>query len=159
MLKYSELTEEDKRKRHKMIMHWPAFLITIFLMFSEVNYAAIMTMYTGLIVIELVIFGLLDIKFNYSLKELLIDTMYLLLMTLTVVYLVTPLFLYLLNDWTATNYIFTNSIRLAVSFIYYHLFWYSYINLSIKIKKNPLLKWKWEVTRLIASDKKRFAVK
>lgn len=159
LLKYSELSERDKRRRHQMIMHWPAFLITFFLMFSEVNYAVIMTLYTGMMVIELVIFGLLDIKFNYSLIELLKDALFLFFTNLTVVYLVTPLFLFALNYLTAANYIFTNNIRLAVSFIHFYLFWYAFINLTIKIKKNPLLKWKWEVTGIMASDKKRFAVK
>lgn len=159
MLKNSELTERDKRRRHQMIIHWPAFLITTFLMFIEVNYTLIMILYTGLLVIELVIFGLFDIKYNYSLKELLQDTLYLFFMNLAVVYLVTPVFLVMLNNLTAANYTFTNTIRLAVSFILFHLFWYNYINLTIKIKNNPLLKWKWEVTGIIASDKKRFAVK
>lgn len=159
MLKYSELTESDKRRRHKMIMHWPAFLITLFLMGSEVNYAVIMMMYTGMMVIELVIFGLLDIKYNYSLVELLKDSLYLFVMNLAIAYLVTPNFLFVLNYLTAVEYTFTNTISLAVSFIYFQLFWFAYINLTIKIKKNPLLKWKWEVTGIFSSDKKRFAVK
>lgn len=159
MLKYSEMNERDKRKRHKMIMHWPALLITAFLLFVEVNYTAIMTMYMGLMVIELVIFGLMDVKFNYSLGALLIDTIYLFAMNAIVIYLITPFFLFSLNELTIPNYIFTNAIRLSVSFICFHLIWYAYINLTIKIKKNPLLKWKWEVTGIIASEKKKIAIK
>lgn len=159
LLKYSELNERNKRRRHKRIVLWPASVITMFLMINGVNYGAIMTMYTSLMVIELVIFGLMDIKYNYSLGELFKDSFYLFIMNVAIIYLVTPNFLILLNYLTNAEYTFTNTINLVVSFIYFHLFWYSYIILTIKVKKTPLLKWKWELTGILASDKKRFAIK
>lgn len=159
MLKYSELTERDKRRRYKLIVELPVFILGFSLSIFEFNYILILTMVTGIMVIDLIIFGLMDIKYNYSLSEFIKDMVYLFSMNFFVTYLATPSFLYMLNQVTTVTYTFTNVIRLTVSFVLLYLAWYTYVIFSIKLKKNPALKWKWDVTGFIYSEKKRFAVK
>ncbi|MCC5895305.1 MAG: hypothetical protein JJU16_07565 [Alkalibacterium sp.] len=159
MLKYNELEERDRRRRFKMIMELPAFIIGFSLSLFEFNYILIMTMVTGILVIELIIFGLMDVKYNYSLSDFVKDMMFLFTLNFLVTLLATPGFLYTLNQATSATYTFTNVIRLTVSFTLLYASWYVYIIMMIRLKKKPDLKWKWDVTGIIASDKKRFAVK
>jgi hypothetical protein len=159
LLKYSELTEKDKRRRYKMLVELPLFLAGIILSAFDFDFRFIMTMVTGIMVIELIIFGLMDIKFNYSLSEFITDMIFLFVMNFFVVLIATPGFLYTLNQATERTYIFTNIIELIVSFTLLHTAWYIYIILSCKVRKNPSLKWKWDVTGAFHSDGSRFAVK
>lgn len=73
LLKYSELTEEDKRRRYKMLVELPIFLAGLILSTFDFDFRYILTMVTGIMVIELIILGLMDIKFNYSLSEFIVD--------------------------------------------------------------------------------------
>lgn len=159
MLKYDELAERIKRRRYKWIMEMPAFIIGFSLSLIDFNYVLIMTMFTGIVVIELIIFGLMDVKYNYALGEFAKDMTYLFSMNFLITLMVTPGFLYILNQATAASYTFTNVIKLTVSFTLLYLVWYSYIMMNIRVKKNPSLKWKWDMTGIIAFDKKRIAVK
>lgn len=159
MLEFNELSEAEKRRRYKMIMELPAFIFGFSLSLVDINYILIMTMFTGIVVIELIIFGLMDVKYNYSLGGFISDMVYLFSMNFFVTVLATPGFLYILNQITEISYTFTNVIRLTVSFVLLYLAWYSYIMITIKMKKNPDLKWKWDVTGIVASDTKTVAVK
>lgn len=159
MLKNGEFAEAVWLRRYKWIMEIPALIIGFTLSLFEFNYIFIMTLVTGLIVIKLIIFGLMDIQYNYALKEFITDMVYLFSVNFFVTVMATPSFLYTLNSATEATYTFTNVIRLTVSFVLLYLAWYMYIILTVKVKKNLYLRWKWDVTRIIASDKKRLSVK
>lgn len=159
MLKFSELTERERCRRYKMVMELPTFIIGFSLSLIDFNYILIMTMVTGIVVIELIIFGLMDVKYNYSLGEFAKDMLYLFSMNFFVTMLATPGFLYILNQLTPVLYTFTNVIRLTVSFTLLYLAWYTYVMLMVKMRKKPELKWKWDVTGLMAFHTKRVAVK
>ncbi|OJF93267.1 hypothetical protein [Alkalibacterium sp. 20] len=154
ILKFDELTERDKKKRYKALFVLPSIAI-LFLLFSEnFNYIFMSFVVVAFMLIELIIFGLMDTKYHYALSDFLKDGLYLILSSFIITYAAAPIVLKLFTRQMNLSDFALNGLKFFVAMLLLYGTWFSIVLIQSKIRKRSE-RWKWDVTGFVSGDKKK----
>lgn len=154
ILKYSEQNEQNKKKRYKALFALPSFIVLLLLLSENFNYIFISFVVTAFILIELIIFGLMDSKYHYSLSDFLKDSAYLSVSIFVITYLVTPVLLSLFTRNMNLSQTLLNGLNVFISMLLLYGSWFSIILAQSRVKKRSE-RWKWDVTGLFNNEKEK----
>ena len=155
ILKYGELSERDKKKRYKALFALPSITV-LFLLFSEnFNYIFISFVVVAFILIELIIFGLMDTKYHYAVSDFLKDSVYLIIASLVITYFVAPFILGLFTSQMNLSEQVLNGLKFFIAMLLLYGTWFGIVLIQSKVRKRSE-RWKWKVTGLFSSEKTKF---
>lgn len=152
ILKYNEKSERDKKRRYKALFALPSFIVLILLLSENFNYIFITFVIIAFILIELIIFGLMDTKYHYYLSDFMKDGVYLIVTGFFITYLAVPVLITFLTRDMILSDTMLNGLRFFVSILLLYGAWFSIILVQGSLKKRSE-RWKWEVTGLYNTQK------
>lgn len=158
ILKYGELTEVGKKNRYKALFVLPSFAVLILLLSKNFSYIFISLVVVAFILIELIIFGLMDTKYHYTLGDFMKDTVFLIISIVIITYFVGPRLLLLLTGRMNLSEAVLNGLQFFVSMLLLYGAWFSIILTQSRIRKRSE-EWKWQVTGLFSNEKSRVNAK
>jgi len=155
ILKYSESTEQNKKKRYKALFALPSFIVLLLLLSENFNYIFISFVVTAFILIELIIFGLMDTKYYYSISDFMKDGFYLIVSSAVITYYAAPALVYLFTLNMNLTQTLLNGLNFFVSMLLLYGVWFVIILTQSRMKKRSE-RWKWYVTGLFSNEKKKW---
>lgn len=153
ILNFSELSEQEKKQRYKVMYTIPSLAILMLLLSADFNYIFMSFIVVAFILIELIIFGLMDSKYDYSLSGFLKDSLYLMLSSFVVTYIAVPLIFSVVTKNMNLSDTILNGLNFSVSMFLLYGSWFTIVALQSKVKKKTE-RWKWEITRIFYDNKK-----
>ncbi|MER2063442.1 MAG: hypothetical protein ABS873_02215, partial [Alkalibacterium sp.] len=149
-----ETNERIKKKRYKALFALPAFTVLMLLLSENFSYIFISFVVLAFILIQLIIFGLMDTKYHYSIGSFLKDSAYLILSSVLITYLLAPWLISLFtSNMNLTDFVL-NGLNFFVSMLLLYGAWFSIVSMQSRSGKR-LERWKWEVIGLSMRDKKK----
>ena len=149
ILKFNELTENEKKKRYKALFSLPSLAVLFLLLLQNFNYIFISFVVVALILIELIIFGLMDTKYDYTLSAFLKDSLYLIGSSFIVTYSVGPMVLSTITDQMNLSDPVMNALQFFVAMLLLYGTWFSIVRFQSKLNKRSE-EWKWKMTGLFS---------
>lgn len=149
ILKFNELTENEKKKRYKALFSLPSLAVLFLLLLQNFNYIFISFVVVALILIELIIFGLMDTKYDYTLSAFLKDSLYLIGSSFIVTYSVGPMVLSTITDQMNLSDPVMNALQFFVAMLLLYGIWFSIVRFQSKLNKRSE-EWKWKMTGLFS---------
>lgn len=152
ILKFNELTEDRKKTLYKALFLLPSLAVLFLLLVQNFNYIFISFVVVAFILIELIIFGLMDTKYDYSLSAFLKDSLYLIASSFTVTYSVGPMVLSTITDQMNLSDPVMNALQFLVAMLLLYGIWFSIVRFQSKLNKRSE-EWKWKMTGLFSYNR------
>ncbi|MEC6748351.1 hypothetical protein VXN63_07320 [Marinilactibacillus sp. XAAS-LB27] len=149
MIKFNDLSSNDKTKRYRWTVEVPFFVLLFMLTVFEVNVMTIGILYTTSMIFGLFFYGLINNKRNYSVHNLSIDSIVLYSITILQILFLTPLLIDAMGITFESSY-YSHIFAVLVSLLMTHIFWYTVLmvqKLYFKSKNN----WKVKASGLFNS--------
>ncbi|SFC36012.1 hypothetical protein SAMN04488102_105127 [Alkalibacterium subtropicum] len=154
ILKYSESNEQDKNKRYKALFALPSFIVLLLLLSEDFNYIFMSFVVVAFILIELIIFGIMDTIYHYSLSDFLKDGFYLIVSSIIITYLAAPIIMSLITRYMTLSHTILNGLKFFLSLLLLYGTWFSIVTMQSKLRRKSEM-WKWEVIGFFNSGKEK----
>lgn len=123
MIKFNDLSSNDKNKRYRWTVEIPFFVLLFILTVFEVNVMTIGILYTTSMIFGLVFYGLINNKRNYSVRNLSIDSIALYSITILQILFMTPFLIDAIGISFESSY-YSHIFTVLVSLFMIHILWY-----------------------------------
>ena len=154
ILKYSELAERDKKKRYKALFALPSFAVLLLLLSENFSYIFITFVVVAFILIELIIFGLMDTQYHYTLGDFSKDGACLIVSSAIITYVFSPALLSLFTRYMNLTDTVLNGLSFFLAMLLLYGSWLGIVSLQSRIRKRSE-EWKWALTSFFSLDKKK----
>jgi len=152
MLKFSELTTKDKKRRYKIIAEYSSLPIVLAFLIIGVNHILFGLLLIFLMSVDLFFYGVLNKKEGYTYKNFFFDAALLVAISLGVSLVISPVIVSGVDSVGAYSF-FSSEMSIAnwiVTTLLIYTIWYLIVSVQGKLSDTPA-KWKWKATSLFSS--------
>lgn len=153
VLKFHELTIEDRRSRYRNFIELPIDFVLLTLLFSEVSYIWLASILTAAFLIDLYLFGLQD-EDSYDRQHFLKDIVTLIGVHLLSGLAIAPFVAEQLRVNTNLEGPLLYHISALMMLLFIYILWFMAIQIESKVS-NQSVHWKWKKTGLFSSTKEK----